>query len=275
MSFPVAEAERVLDELRIASKDDLSLLEEIAWQRGALVRDALIEGAEARLVVVRRRGVITVSTAIQDPRRRRFSITHELGHFEMHFIQSILSFCVREDINERVFLPYEVNYEKEANIFASALLLPERFFAHLCQEEPSLDHISQLSDDFNVSLTATALRYLSFCNEPLALVFSQNNHTKWVRGSKDFEEVRNDLGFFIDVKSRLDEKSQAGRFFTGRPNSPKMKRTNASVWFTPGQYHPDATIQEQSFPMPNYNAVLTLLWVDDDIEKDEYDGLWS
>ena len=34
-------------------------------------------------------------------------------------------------------------------------------------------------------------------------------------------------------------------------------------------FNPDATIYEQSWSMPSYNAVLTLLWVADDIEGDD------
>lgn len=276
MSNPFRAAQRVLDELGINDPKDLALLDLIAWERGALVRQMPLplEGAEARLSVVGRRAIITVSTSIEDPRRSRFSTAHELGHLEMHHRTTPLTLCLSEDINDWGSHPSGVNLEREANEFASALLLPERFFAHLCQErEPSLDYISQLAHTFNVSLTATALRYLQFSDEPLAVVFSQDSQIEWFRGSRDFQELREDLGVFVDVRSRLDPSSHAAKFFQGESVPMGPKPVDACAWFLPGRYRSDATIQEESVAMPTYNAVLTLLWVDEDIEQ-ESDFLW-
>ena len=81
--------------------------------------------------------------------------------------------------------------EQEANQFAAALLLPERFFKPLCRKkEPSLDLMADLADSFDVSLTATALRYLQFCNEACAVVFSRDGIIQWFRGSKYFDPLQ-------------------------------------------------------------------------------------
>lgn len=265
MTNPTYAAERVLDEIPITCLQDLQFLDEIAWKRGALVREKYLAGAEARLVVGRKRAIITVSTAVMNPRRRRFGVSHEIGHLEMHRWDNFLILCTSQDINDQSPDSPGVAIELEANQFASALLLPGRFFAPLCkQEDPSLDHISQLADLFNVSLTATALRYTSFCEEPIALVYSQSGYIKWFRSSKEFEE----LGVFIDVHARLDPTSQAALLFQERKIPRAAKRVVASTWFTPGHYSAEALIQEQSWAMPTYDAVLTLLWVDDDLEED-------
>jgi hypothetical protein len=147
--------------------------------------------------------------------------------------------------------------------------LPKRFFAPLCKgKRPTLDLISELAEAFNVSLTATALRYLRFCDEICTVVFSQAGYIRWFRGSQGFERAREDLGLFIDVRSKLDPSSLAASFFQGRSVQISPKRVRASVWFEPGRYRSDATVIEQSWTMPQYDAVLTLLWVDDDIEDD-------
>ena len=57
-----------------------------------------LEGTKTRLVAAKGRGVITVSTTISNSRRKRFSIAHELGHFELHKEQRGLSLCVNQDI---------------------------------------------------------------------------------------------------------------------------------------------------------------------------------
>ena len=189
-------------------------------------------------------------------------------NLEMHRINSSLALCTGEDIDDWRSRRASVTREQEANEFASALLLPERFFSPLCRRtEPSLDLIAELADNFQVSLTATALRYVHFCTEPCAIVFSQNGIVKWFQGSKDFE----DLGVFIDVSSRLDRSSYASLFFQGDSIPSTRQRIYASSWFASGRYRNDAFIYEQSWPMPKYNAVLTLLWVFVDIEDEESD----
>jgi Zn-dependent peptidase ImmA (M78 family) len=264
---PVLLAERVLDELGIDNPGDLEHLDLIAWERGALIQERHLDGAEARVTVAGRRAVITVSTAIKDIRRKRFSIAHELGHFEIHRRSILLALCLSDDLNDWGEQQLSTNREREANEFAAALLLPERFFSPLClNPEPSIDYLTELADCFNVSLTATALRYVQFCDEPVAVVFSQDNRIKWFQGSKDFKELGEELGVFVDVRSRLDPSSGAVKFFQGHPIPVGWRRVDASAWFRPGRYRTNATIQEQSIAMPSYNAVLTVLWVDDDIE---------
>jgi hypothetical protein len=271
---PINAAERVLNDLAICDPNDLQLLDLIAWERGALVNHGNLYGAEGRLTVVGTQAVITVSAAIKSQQRRRFTTAHELGHFEMHHRGNQLVLCLDEDIDHWGSQRPVTDKESEANEFASALLLPERFFAPLCLAEyPSLDFVVQLADTFDVSLTATALRYSRFSDQPVAVVFSQDGKIRWFRGSRDFEEVREDLGFFIDVRGSLDASTCAARFFQGYPVCDRPRAIPASAWFTPGRYQADATIQEHSLAMPTYNAVLTILWIDDDIE-DEGDFPW-
>jgi hypothetical protein len=274
MPDAVSAAERVLNDLGIRDLHDLRLLDFIAWERGALVNHGHLHGAEGRLMVVGTQAVITVSTAIKSQHRRRFTIAHELGHFEMHHHGSHLRLCLHEDIDHWRSHCSASDNESQANEFAAALLLPERSFAPLClTHDPSLDLIIQLANTFDVSLTATALRYSRFCDQPVAVVFSQDGKIKWFRGSNDFDEAREDLEFFVDVRGSVDSSTCAGRFFQGHriPNRPRA--IPASAWFTPGRYRPEATVQEHSLSMPTYNAVLTLLWIDDDIE-DEGDFSW-
>jgi hypothetical protein len=275
MLLPSRAAERVIDELGITSIDDLQLLDAIAWERGATVLYKPLHGAEARLVALGRRSIITISSLVEDPRRRRFGVAHELGHLEMHRRRSNMFLCSSQDINDWGERKSDRSLEREANEFAAALLLPERFFASQCKgENPSLDFISKLAMAFNVSLTATALRYLRFCDEVCAVVFSQDGYIKWFRCSDQFEYVRDDVGLYIDVRVKLDPSSIAASLFDNHTLvQSSSKRIDASVWFEPGHYRSDATIVEQSWAMPRYNAVLTLLWVDDDIE--DQDSLWT
>jgi hypothetical protein len=255
-------AERLLDALGVCHPQDLKRLEEIAWARGATVRDAPIRGAEARLSALGTRAVITVSTTIVNPRRRRFSIAHELGHWEMRYRRGGIAVCKSADLESHSVTKDTSTQETEANEFAGALLLPRRFVGDICREaEPTFKAVRQLADDFEVSLTATSLRLLSLTDEACAVVFSERGCIKWFQGSRGFDE----LEVFIPVGDELDPHSLAIRPFEGRNCPEQPKSVKASLWFAPGHYDCDATLVEHSVAVQD--GVLTLLWVDDDIRE--------
>lgn len=254
----------ILDELGITGPEDLQQLDLIAWQRGAIVRETRLQGAEARLTALGRHAVITVSTAVLDLRRRRFGTAHELGHWEMHRQATAMTLCTTDDIQEAIH-QRKSDHEREANEFAAHLLLPDRFLTPLCEaRDPSLNLIAQLADRFNVSLTATALRYAAISAEPCAVVLSRQGFIQWFRASRSFEG----LGLFLPVGDELMSATLADQLFRGRSVPARGRRVQASAWLTEGSFPPDATIVEQSLAMPTYDSVLTLLWVDDDLQDD-------
>jgi hypothetical protein len=266
---PAYYAERVLEILRISAPTDLMLLDAIAYERGAVVRYKSIDGAEARITIAGRRAIITVSTKVGDPRRRRFSVAHELGHFEMHRRQSPLNICTTADM-ETSMRQAGQQRELDASSFAAALLMPERFFLGLGDgRDPSLRVIQEVADVFSVSLTAAGRRYVELSAEPCAFVYTQDGIVRWFQGSKDFH----DLGLFVDVKAKVDPNSLAGLYFRGVTIPERPHRVPAGAWLRKDRFHRQATVLEHSMALPNYRAVLTLLHVDEDpFEEDWLDS---
>ncbi len=265
---PTSAVELILDDLGIAGPDDLQMLDLIVWARRAVVQYRHLDGAEARIVIGGRRAVITVCTEGKSPRRTRFTVAHELGHLEMGRWQRGMIQCTSEDIVEGKHRPSLANSERLANEFAAALLLPERFFTPLCQDvDPSLNLIADLADQFNVSLTATALRFVRFFPGPCAVAFCQDRGISWFQGSPEFE----DLGVFIEVGNAVHSSTCAAALFRKPKLQPMSRPVRADAWFEPSRYCKNATIQEHSLLMPDYNSVLTLLWFEDEIEgEDDY-----
>lgn len=249
---PEFAARNLLQELDVKSLEDLQDLEVLAYYRNALVCYARLDGAEARLSVVGSKALITVSAEVTNPHRRRFSIAHELGHLEMHYHDSGIAICTGRDLNE--WGRNIRNLEHEANQFAAAFLLPQPFFEPLCyQEDPSLDFVAQLASRFQVSLTATALRYVRFCPERVAVIYSQEGRVRWFDSSAEFQE----LDLYIERNVRLDPLSSAARVSSNQQyHSPR--RVPASAWFARGRYD-DVKIIEHSWYITAYDAVLTLL----------------
>lgn len=204
-----ARAKKVHRELGLGSAADLSHLTEICVARGAFVREERLEGSSARLVVQGRQGIISI-TPTRHPGRRRFSIAHELGHFEMHRETQALWNCTDQDLSNfpsepekgelddepeaAIAAPGEesqeyveakapvrqdpahrrVMQEKEANAFAAELLMPERLLrASVPHGQPKLQMIQELSQKFEVSWLAMAYRYLEVVSEPCLLILRQ------------------------------------------------------------------------------------------------------
>lgn len=267
---PTYAANRILNDLGITSIDDLQRLELIALQRGAIVRYHELKGAEARIVIAKRRAIITISTTVHNTQRRRFCIAHELGHFELHRWKDTLALCTPDDIDVGRSKNVQRDQEQEANEFASALLLPERFFSNKCDEAPpSLDHISALANEFNTSLTATALRYLQFTLEPCAIVLSTAGLIRWYQRSALFKE----MNLFIETRVRLDPRTRAFSFFKNGYASKRLLPVSvpASAWLVNDRrIRKNLRLIEQSWPMPNYNSVISLLWLNDALDEDDF-----
>ncbi len=82
---------------------------------------------------------VNAEEARQWPPRRRFTIAHELGHWEMHRGAERAVFC-RSTVVEPVPMPEMASAlpvsEEEANAFAAAVLMP----AHLLREHYAREH---------------------------------------------------------------------------------------------------------------------------------------
>src|SRR5713101_7903067 len=94
-------------------------LEDLAWDRGVTVSTGVLVGSEGRLIRKGRRGLIRVRASENQIGRRRFSIAHELGHWELHQ-ETQWIVCSSENLRDYKTSPLEA----EANTFAADLLTP-------------------------------------------------------------------------------------------------------------------------------------------------------
>jgi Zn-dependent peptidase ImmA (M78 family) len=264
-------AERVLSELGITSATEINV-DNIAWTRNALVCYEHLDGAAARLVVRGDSSVITVSTRLASRGQKRFAAAHELGHLELHRKLNNLNLCLADDVRLNPNRSFEEpslgkigkEPEQEASQFAGALLMPAFLFGPLLQrDKPTMRAITKLAETFDTSLTATAIRYARMQKEPCAVVWSDTKRITWYQPSRDFS-------YHVRVGEELDKYSIAIDFFEGRELPGRPTAVDASCWLAPGRFTEDAMIQEDSLSLPSYNSVLTLLWIDKDIDR-EYD----
>ena len=98
-----------------------------------------------------------------------------------------------------------------------------------------------------------------------AVVWSSAGEVRWFKGSGEFNR-------WVRIRERVDPRTFAHDAFagTGLPNRPES--VPADAWLD-GHFEPEATVLEHSRAMPNYNGVLTLLWLKDNPEPTDDEAL--
>ncbi len=228
-------------------------LEDIAMDRGVVIRVGRLKGSEAYLIRKGPKGVIRVRDDIPEAGRKRFAIAHELGHWEMHGDQSQINFCAEEDISGYQGSPMEI----EANTFASEMLIPTRIAGKsFGSAEPSLTAVKDLASTFGTSLTAAAVRFVQLSKEDCLVVFSKDGIVQWWRRGREFSSIPG-----IERHHPLHPESEAYEVFSGRRESVKMVRVPTEAWFPWGGNRRGLEVNEQSVQLGSYQTILTLLWV--------------
>lgn len=260
VSPAVVRARSIIREYRLRVPVEIDI-EAIAALRRAYVREEALEGCDGRVIKRGQHGIISVRAGITELGRKRFTIAHELGHFELHDAGAELIICVEKDFQSSI--QQSPSRETEANLFAAELLMPESMFKPLCaQASPYLALVVKLAEEFRTSLQASALRYITFCPYRCAIVLSRQNKIDWFKCTEDF-------GYRLERGTKLDSDCLATDFFAGKHLPSEMQPVLASTWIDSPRLNSLARIQEQSWGFKNYGFALTLLWLDDVFEREE------
>jgi Zn-dependent peptidase ImmA (M78 family) len=154
--------EHEIDELPIP-------INELAFKRGLAVKAYdLGENVSGVLVINDGTGFIGYNPSESEV-RQRFTIAHELGHYELHNIENESNLFVdkqfKVEFRNSNSSTGEMIYEREANAFAASILMPENIIVNEIK-----NHHFDLSDDsnlqelaklFNVSVSAMTFRLLN------------------------------------------------------------------------------------------------------------------
>jgi len=191
-------------------------------------------------------------------KRGRFTLAHELGHY---FIDSH-----RVGLKKGVISPHPSNLalvqkdemEKEADYFASCLLMPrERLRKFTGGRKFSLKIIEEISDAFQVSLTSAVIRFAEVGTHDILSVFSSGNTVKWFTKSDDFPK----LPHKFKPGEKLPPTTVAGEFYT-KPDSKytDVELVDVEDWFHWRDWAPEYQMYEQCFYSDLYGFVISLIW---------------
>ncbi len=139
-------------------------IEKIAEVLNLSIQEKALEDEYSGFLAVREKTIVVNS--LHSPVRRRFTIAHEIGHYQLHR---------RKKINQAVFIDRTVYFRKggvnetdyqmelEANAFAAGLLMPEALLDEYLDRHSEIDlnnsaHIKILAEEFEVSRPAMEYR---------------------------------------------------------------------------------------------------------------------
>jgi len=163
------------------------------------IREAPLQNLEGALLTPpdRNIGAILVNRE-SSPKRRRFTIAHELGHFlnPWHRPEETSGglACTRADLAAPWRKPSKTAsryfaQEAEANRFAIELLAPAWLMRAYLRGIPDLAEVLTLSHALGLSREAGARRYSELHEQPSALVFSAEGVLRYVEPGPDFPVV--------------------------------------------------------------------------------------
>jgi hypothetical protein len=243
---------KLLQRYSIESPRDVTL-EDLAMAENLFVVIDRLDGASGRLVRSGEHGVIRVSDTIHAGGPRRFVIAHEMGHWFLHENISQAFVCTEGDLHDYRSSPLET----EANLFAAELLMPRYMISDgIKRGEPRLALIQTLAYEFNVSLSAAAMRYVELTRHACLVVFSDRSGVRWWRAhSKSWA--------YLQAKQPISSMSAAKQCFDGE-STEEMQEVPGYAWFD----HYDhgrrvGEVQEAAMLLGNTGLVLSLLWLSD------------
>ena len=195
-------AERLLMDLGITDPRDIHL-EAIALTQGVQVRYRRLDGCEAQILGHGDRAIIVIDDTRTHPRRQRFSLAHELGHWRHH--RGRILVCRSDDIGpDSATRPPA---ERTADDYAAHLLIPGYLLRPLVKSHPKLTFqvVQAVCDAFDTSVPASAIRLIESRLFSAMVVCHGPGGRKWFARSPDVPDrwfPRDDLdpdSFAFDV----------------------------------------------------------------------------
>jgi Zn-dependent peptidase ImmA (M78 family) len=242
----------------------------IANARGIVVqgKSAGAPGCSGMLLRVGNSFGIMYSTDTDNDGFQRFSVAHELGHYFLpDHPEQVLQHGAHAS---RAGFTSDDPYEREADFFAGALLLPKSMVRPLVTRLPEgMDGLMSLARTCRTSLTSTAIAYAQTSSAALAVVLSDHGAVKFCFMSDAMKRAR--VGW-IGKRERIpaDSLTEKVAHAQSRVALPLSDDTDLQDWFGSDQSHP---AREEVLSLRSADELLTVLYSDqlslaDDVDED-------
>ena len=216
-----------------------------------------LDGFDGMLAANKKRDkwMILYNSAVSSEGRKRFTVAHEFGHYLLHRHQQEEFACGTGDIETKGGGKGSRDIEKEADDFATTLLMPlDDFRRQVDGETVSFELLGHCADRYGVSLTAAAIRWLEIAPERAVLVASRDDHMLWATSNED---AFNSGAYFATRKNTIELPRSALAHSRNCTGQSQLRRAQARLWFP---REPDEMpITEMTKVAGNYGYTLTLL----------------
>jgi len=213
---------------------------------------------------------IVYSNASNNEAFQRFTVSHELAHYEMVEHQEILRSGGGRHVSESNFIS-PAWYEQEADCFAASLLMPEKAFtSEIRRGGLGLATIRRLADTFKTSLSSTAIRYAELTPDPILVVVSDGTRILYVLRSDRMRSFRS----YVERGSPIPAASTTARLMASR--SKGLRELEGVSWLSAWSDNPEKDLEfsEDVIDLGQYGRVLTILHretVAESVDSDDED----
>jgi len=252
------EAERLLRELKIDSLpvDPFTIARRLDIMLQPL--PAIEGGASGMLVHVNGVFGICYPTHVANEGFKNFSVGHEIGHYRLPGHPDAIIDSTGQHFSHAGFRSTN-QYEREADQFAAALLMPTKLFMEAAKRAgDGLKAIETLSNICRTSLEATAIRFAGISREPVVIILSHGQTIDYAFMSESFREFP---GLdWISKSTPLPPESVTADFNSDKANVENAERTEGTStlqdWFN-GPHRQE--IVEEVIGLGSYGKTLTVL----------------
>ncbi|MCD4745634.1 MAG: ImmA/IrrE family metallo-endopeptidase [Bacteroidales bacterium] len=247
-------AQKILEEFGIENPNDFSV-EDLIHARDIILQEKRISNADGRIVFGKEKTIISINSEIKYTGRKRFTMAHELGHFELHHNKN----THLED--NSLTLDYFKNggQEYEANQFATELLMPKPAFINFTHGKVfSPELLRSISEHFQTSITSATFRYMEIGQHPIFLFHCRDKKVIYWKNSINYYRKVKEI-----TKLEPPSDSVAMEFFidgTIYRKEESAQEILKSTWFETGEYDSDDEYFEYTIVTKNYNTVLSVVW---------------
>lgn len=198
---------------------------------------------------------IMYSTDIENEGFQRFSVAHELGHYFLpDHPEQVLHHGAHAS---RAGFSSTDPYEREADFFAGALLLPETLVRPIVSRLPEgMDGLIELARTCRTSLTSTAIAYAQISSAAIAVILSDVGAVKFCFMSDAMKRAR--VGW-LGKKERVPSGSITEKVACAerRVDLPVSDDTDLQDWFASDKSHP---AREEVLTLRSASELLTVLY---------------
>lgn len=213
--------------------------------------------------------------------RTRFSIAHELGHYYLAAHRAYLMHGGQPHRSSSEFRN-NVLVEREADAFASGLLLPTHLFQPVVNEkgELSSSRVLQMADDFRTSFVSTVIRAVRLSDYPCGVVGIRDGKKAWSFASESLIEA----GAYPSGKGKPLPKTAGQHWARFERGEAERVEQDGRLWDWFQTYENDDLgaiwVTEGYVPVPILETLVVLVTADpndiggggEDDESDEEEG---